>query len=184
MSGLSAAHATDRLRRDLDARLNELQQYEKLADVQTMIKSDLKVAEDEYARAPPTLSPSIGAAMPPPAGLQVIAEVCTAFPTEADSWTTDSPALPPETLRALRPFAMASERIRSELDAEGQRVPQDIGQIINFATLVSSYEIAVAESQALEQRANRLRHAVEVVRETRIDFTDKVLVSLTQETNP
>ena len=66
MSGLSAAHATDRLRRDLDARLNELQQYEKLADVQTMIKSDLKVAEDEYARAPPTLSPSIGAAMPRP----------------------------------------------------------------------------------------------------------------------
>lgn len=182
------AISIDQLRSDLDARLSELQQYETLATAENRIDGDLKGAEDEYARHTAAFVANAAAVHqaldnPVLAALKVVTEVCARFPADAAGWSLGSPALPHATLRALGKFAKAAEDIRPEIEAEEQRLQREIGQIDTVATLVSSYETAVAESQALERQANRLKRAVEVVRKTRIDFTDQILESVAQETN-
>lgn len=179
----------DQLRGDLDARLAQLSQYEQLANTQTRINNDMKGAQDEYARQTATFTAdaiatrqALGA--PAPAALDGVAEVCGGFPSEADGWTPESESpLSNETLRALAKFAKAADNNRTNLQTEEQRLQRQIGQINMVATLLTSHDKAVAESVGLEQQAKRLFRAAEIVRETRIAFTDGILASVAKETN-
>ena len=179
----------DQLRGDLDARLAQLSQYEQLANTHTRIISNLKGAQDEYARQTTVFAAdaiairrALGA--PAPAKLDGVAEVCAGFPSEADGWTPESEALlSSETLRALAKFAKAADSIRGALQTEEQRLQQQLGQINNVATLLGNFDKAVDASVGLEQQARRLSRAAEIVRETRIAFTDDILAAVAEETN-
>ena len=179
----------DQLRRDLAARLAQLSQFEQLANTQNRITSDLKGAQDDYARqtdafAADAIAIRQALATPPPAALNGVADVCAGFPSEADGWTPESESpLSSETLRALAKFAKAADNIRVTLQTEEQRLQQQLGQINNIVTLLANFDKAVAASEGLEQQARRLSRAAEIVRETRIAFTDAILASVAEETN-
>jgi recombinational DNA repair ATPase RecF len=179
----------DQLRGDLDARLAQLSQYEQLANTHTRIISNLKGAQDEYARQTTVFAAdaiairrALGA--PAPAKLHGVAEVCAGFPSEAEGWMPDSESvLSSETLRLLARFAMAADNVRGALQTEEQRLQQQLGQINNVTTLLANHDKVVAASVGLEQQARRLSRAAEIVRETRIAFTDAILAAVALETN-
>ncbi len=69
------------------------------------------------------------------------------------------------------------------LQQREQGLQQQLGQIKAVRTLRDNHAKAVVESQRLEQQAQRLKRASDVVRETRIKFIDDILESVATETN-
>ncbi len=179
----------DELRRDLDSRLGQLGQYEKLATAQVRIGNDLKGAQGTYDRQAEAFATDAIAAyavlqQPAVAEIDGAPDRCADFPVEAAGWIAGSdPALSSEALRALAKFVQGAESLAISLRKREQRLQQQLGQIKTVRALLNNYAKAVAESQGLEKLAQRLKRASDVVRETRIRFTDDILASVARETN-
>jgi hypothetical protein len=176
------------LRQDLDTRLSQLQQYETLATAQTRITNDLTGAQVAYERqtaafAADAIAAHQALAQPAPAKIEGVESLCASFPIEAADWTAESSPLSRDTLRALAKLIQGAASSQPRLQDEEQSLQQQIGQIKNVATLVENHKNAVAESEGLEQQAQRLKRASDIVRETRIAFTDNILESVARETN-
>jgi hypothetical protein len=166
-----------------------LDQYEALASHQTRIGNDLKGAQDGYERQTAAFAVDAIAAhraLGQPAAVKVhgVTSLSASFPIEAVDWTAETPsALSSETLRALAKFIQEAKNSQAPLQEEEQKFQRQIGQIKTVATLFKNYQEAVSESLAVERQARRLKRASDIVRDTRIAFTDDILASVAQETN-